>query len=193
MSNLIHYTNPMSRGVRTQRILQIFEIPHEERIIDFKAGENRTPEYLKIHPYGRVPALVHGDTTIVESGAITLYLADLFPDKLNTPKVGTPERALLYEWVLFIQSTLEQVAMQAFTAEDKSECRAKVRELFEAMAGRFRGPFVLGDTFSVLDVILHTELSWYQMMELFPEGLEPYQSFMEHTQKRLGLEKPVTS
>lgn len=191
MSNLIHYTNPMSRGVRTQRILQIFEIPHDERIIDFKNGENKTPEYLKIHPYGRVPALVHGDTTIVESGAITLYLADLFPEKLNTPKIGTPERARLYEWVLFTQSTLEQVTMQAFTAEDKSECRAKVRELLEAMAGRFTGPYVLGDTFSVLDVILHTELSWYQMMELFPEGLEPYEGFMQRTQERLGWGNPV--
>ena len=133
MSELIHYSNPQSRGMRTQVLLDAFEIPHRTVVLDFQQGETKTDDYLKIHPYGRVPALVDGDQTIIESGAITLYLADKFPDKLNTPKPGTPERTKLYEWLLFFHATLEPVAVEFFGAKDKeaatAEGQRKVKEL----------------------------------------------------------------
>lgn len=189
MEKLIHYTNPRSRGIRTERLLKVFEIPHETVHIDFQNGDHRTEEYLKIHPYGKVPALKHGNVTIVESGAIILYLADLFQEKMHTPAPETPERARLYEWLMFLQSTLEQAAVEGLSQEDKTPAREKIRELLTAMSGRFTGPYVLGDHFSVLDVILHTDLAWYRQVGLYPEGLEPYDSFMERTNERMGWEE----
>lgn len=160
-------------------LLDHYQIPHEKVLIDFHKGEHRTPEYLQIHPYGRIPALRLDDITIVESGAITLYLADVYAEKMNTPAVGTPERARLYEWVLFIHSTLEPEAIKSFDPAQKDAATAKVRELLQAMASRFQGPFALGATESVLDVILHVEFTWYQMLGLFPDDLEPYATFMK--------------
>ncbi len=187
MSELIHYTNPQSRGMRTQALLDTFEIPHRVELLDFQKGETRTESYLKIHPYGRVPALVHGDVTVIESGAITLYLADLYAEKMGTPPPGTPGRARLYEWIMFFQSTLEPFAMDAFAGKDKSECRKKVRELLVAMESRVEGPYVLGENFTLLDVILTCELSWYKMVDIYPEGLQTYDSLMERVGPKIKM------
>jgi len=192
MSTLTLYSHPHSRGIRVQKLLEVFEIPHELKTVDFHAGETRTPEYLKIHPYGRVPALLHGETTVLESGAITLYLADAFPAELKAPAPGTVERARLYEWLLFFQSTLEQVAVESFAAEDKSKSVEKIRELLSAMAGRFVGPYVLGEEFTMLDVILNVELSWYRITGIYPDGLEPYESFLNRTNHRMNWPEPVS-
>ena len=179
MAELIHYSDPQSRGMRTQMLLDVFQIPHRSELIEIRKGAHKTPEYAKIHPQQRVPALQHGDLTIIESGAISLYLADLFPEKMNTPRPGTPERARLYEWIFFLQTSLEPSAMKGFNPETKEEAKAEIRRLLATMGDRIQGPFVLGAEFSVVDVIVFCELSWYQMMGLFPEGLEPYEKFMQ--------------
>lgn len=179
MSKLIHYSDPMSRGMRTQALLEYYDIPHESVLVELRKGGHKEPGYDKIHPYRRVPALQDGDFTLVESGAITLYLADKFADKMNTPAVGTPERGRFYEWMFFLQTTLEAEAMKGFNPDTKEEGKTNIRALLQSMASHFKGPFVLGDRQTVIDVVLRTELSWYQMMGLFPEGLEPYDSFMK--------------
>ena len=53
-------------------------------------GENKTPEFLKLNPNGKLPVLVDGDSTLWESNAITQYLAEqvsgnaLFPKDVRT-------------------------------------------------------------------------------------------------------------
>lgn len=185
MNEIIHYQDPQSRAVRTQALLSFYEIPHKNVLIDIRKGDNKTADYLKIHPHGRVPAINYNGQVIIESGAITLFLADLYADKMNTPKPATPERALLYEWVLFVQASLEPQAMLGFNPETKEKGKAEVRRLLGGMAGRFQGPHVLGEQFSLLDVILYTELNWYRLMGLYPDGLEPYDSFMKSHEERL--------
>lgn len=186
MAELIHYSNPQSRGMRTQVLLDYYDIPHRSEVIDFKSKQNHTPEYLKVHPYGRVPALQDGDLILVESGAITLYLADKFADKMGTPVVNTPERARLYEWLFFFQSTLEPLATEAFTAEDRSELREKVKTLLKAMETRFKGPYALGDKLTVLDLIIACELSWYKMIGLYPQGLDTYDKHLAEVGPKLS-------
>jgi glutathione S-transferase len=185
MEELVHYTFPQSRGMRTERLLKAFDIPHETVLVDLENGGHRKEEYLEIHPYGRVPALKHGDMVIIESGAILMYLADMFQEKMHTPAPETPERARLYEWLMFLQSTLEQVAVESLAKQDKTSGKENIRELLAAMSSRFIGPYVLGDHFSVLDVILHTDLAWYKGVGLYPEGLEPYDSFMARTHDQM--------
>ena len=190
MADIIHYSDPQSRGMRTQMLLDVFQIPHRTELVELRKGDHKKPEYAQIHPYQRVPALKHGDTTVIESGAITLYLADLFPEKMNTPKPGTPERARLYEWVFFLQTTLEPFAMKGFNPETKEEAKTEIAKLLATMAGHITGPYVLGEQFSVVDVILFCELSWYQMMGLYPEGQPAYDKFMEVVKDR--IQQPST-
>lgn len=185
MQEIIHYTCPQTRGMRTQMLLDAFHIPHRTEIIDLRKGEHKAPGYEKIHPYRRVPALKCGDVTVIESGAITLYLADLFPEKMNTPKPATPERARLYEWLFFLQTTLEPSAMKAFNPETKDQARQEIRDLLATMEGRLQQPFALGQEYSLLDVILFCDFSWYQMMGIYPEGLAFLDEFMARVKARI--------
>ena len=180
MSKLIHYYHPMSRGARSQALLDTFNIPHEAVVIDYTQGEHQSPDYLRINPLGKVPALKHGNTIITESGAITLYLADLFPEQMNTPAPGTPERGRMYEWIFFFQTTMEQAVTPAFAPDaDKAPIREKLKSLLESASTRFVGPYVLGDEFTLLDVVLFVEISWYKMIDMWPSGLVQYEDFAE--------------
>lgn len=184
---MIHYSNPQSRGMRTQILLDTFNIPHQFEMIDFKKGENKTDSYLEIHPYGRVPALVDEGQNIVESGAITLYLADKYADKMGTPPVGTPERALMYQWLFFLQATLEPVAMEFFTKQkNQQEATDKVRELLGAMSGKLGSPFVLGERFTFLDATLACELYWYKLVGILPDDLTRYNDFLVNVAPKLS-------
>ena len=47
--------------------------------LDFSAGDQRKPEYLKVNPKGRVPALITDKGILTETPAILAYIAQLFP------------------------------------------------------------------------------------------------------------------
>ena len=71
------YTASTPNGWKASVTLEALGLPYEVRKIDLRAGEQKQPEYLAICPNGRIPALVHDDFAIFESGAIMPYLAEL--------------------------------------------------------------------------------------------------------------------
>jgi glutathione S-transferase len=84
------------------------EIGERYDLTEVAGAERRSAEHLRRHPLGRVPALELGDgTTMFESAAICLQLADLYPAARLIPPAGSSERALVYQWVLFAVAELE--------------------------------------------------------------------------------------
>ena len=65
----------------------------------------RSPEYLAIHPLGRVPCLVDAGRAIFESGAIAQYLCETYDDdeRLGRPP-GHPERVEFLQWIHFAET-----------------------------------------------------------------------------------------
>jgi glutaredoxin len=61
---------------RVKVVLEEKKIPYETVNVDLRAGEQKTPDYLKINPYGKVPAIADGDNVLYESCIINEYLAD---------------------------------------------------------------------------------------------------------------------
>ena len=53
-------------------------VPYESRDIDIFAPGGPPPDYLRLHPFGRIPVLVHGDFTLYETNAITRYIDEAF-------------------------------------------------------------------------------------------------------------------
>lgn len=60
---------------RAQLALGLLDLPHELIDVDLRKGEQKTPEFLKISPFGQVPVLVDGDISVFDSNAILVYLA----------------------------------------------------------------------------------------------------------------------
>ncbi len=78
MSDLIFYTNPMSRGRVARWMLEEVGRPYETRVLAYET-EMKAPDYLAVNPMGKVPAISHGGTVVTETAAICAYLADAFP------------------------------------------------------------------------------------------------------------------
>ena len=83
-----------------------------------------------------------------------------------------------------------QKLLEVFQIPHDLKTVEKIRELLSAMAGRFVGPYVLGEEFTMLDVILNVELSWYRITGIYPDGLEPYESFLNRTNHRMNWPEP---
>jgi len=54
--------------------------------IDLRKQEQKTPEYLKLNPYGKVPVLTDGSTVVYESLVINEYLDEKYPNPPLMPK-----------------------------------------------------------------------------------------------------------
>jgi glutathione S-transferase len=92
------FFNKFSRGTRVRWLVEELGIPCEIVTVDMRAGEHKRPEYLAIHPHGKVPALVDDDgTPIMESAAIILHLADRHPGL--APEPG--QRGRYYQWIIY--------------------------------------------------------------------------------------------
>src|ERR1044072_7174138 len=100
MSELVFYTNPMSRGRIIRWLLEEVGQPYRTELIDY-GTTGKSPEYLAINPMGKVPTIVHGDTVITECGAICAYLADAFPEAGLAPQPGSKLRGPYYRWLFF--------------------------------------------------------------------------------------------
>jgi glutathione S-transferase len=68
----------MSTASITEAVLAELGIDCDRINLDISVGDTQKPEYLKINPNGKVPAIVHDGTAIWESSAITMYLEELF-------------------------------------------------------------------------------------------------------------------
>jgi len=152
-----------SRIVRL--VLEEKGLPFERINIDVTKGENRTPEFLKLNPRGKVPVLIHstpeGDLLLSESSVINEYLEEVFPHPPLMP-VAPAKRAHVREMVylfdtqlspttglLIIEKLLKKPAEQRadFVAERLAATRDILARLVEMMSD---GPFLAGD-FSLAD------------------------------------------
>jgi glutathione S-transferase len=83
--------------------------PYRTEVLHF--GETmKTPEYLRINPMGKVPALRHADTVITEVAAICAYLADAFPQAGLAPAPTSRARGTYYRWMFFAAGPIESCA-----------------------------------------------------------------------------------
>ena len=96
---LFHCPNSRSSGALV--LLEELGAPYELRVMNMQAGEQRQPNYLRVNPMGKVPAILHGDVLVTEQVAVYLYLAELFPGAGLTPSMGDRRRGPYLRWMAF--------------------------------------------------------------------------------------------
>ncbi|MDX1581678.1 MAG: glutathione S-transferase N-terminal domain-containing protein, partial [Alphaproteobacteria bacterium] len=94
-----------SRSVRSLWLLNELGVEFDLKELEFNMETLRGPDYLSVHPLGRVPCLVDGDVTIFESGAINQYLCEIYdPDQTLWRAPGTAERADWLQWIHYAET-----------------------------------------------------------------------------------------
>ena len=176
-AQLTLYHCPHSRATGVMTLLEELKAPYALHVMNMKKGENREPAYLAVNPMGKVPAIRHGDAIVTEQVAIYLYLADLFPEAKLAPPLGDPERGPYLRWMAFYGSCFEPAIVDRWMKRepaDKSACGyGTFDDVFNTlMAQMSKGPYMLGEKFTAVDVLWGAALGWMSAFDLLPKRQE---------------------
>ncbi len=165
------YYVPKTRANRPRWVLEELGVPYELVCLDPKKGETRSLDHLARHPLGHVPVLEDGELQMFESVAICLYLAEKFPQGKLLPSLGTPDRALAYQWIFYAVTELEP-PLSVLSAQNRkpeaerdpvaiADARERLRKALAALETPLsRQPTLLAEGFSVADIVVAACLLW---------------------------------
>jgi glutathione S-transferase len=173
--SVVLYHHPYSRASTVVWMLEEVGIDYELRYVDLLAGAHKAPELLALNPMGKLPILTDGELVVTEVAAIGLYLADRYALGRLAPRPDDPKRGTYLRWSLFAPSVIEpgSIAKSAGWPVKPSQAgwgtHAEMLAAIEsAIADR---DFLLGDTFSMADVIFGGTLRFmlrFKMLEATP-------------------------
>ena len=194
MADITFYTNPQSRGRIVHWLLEELGVPYDMNILDFEKGDHKKPEYLKINPMGKVPAVVHRGVVVTEAAAICTYLADAYPEAGLAPALNDPQRGTYLRWLFFGAGCIEPAIVDKLFARPPVERKGAVGycsydDTLNALETALTpGPFILGERFSAADVYVGAQVQWGLMVK----GLDPrpkFQQYAERIAQRPALSK----
>lgn len=172
---IVLYHHPFSRAAAVVWMLEEVGVPYELRFVDILAGEQKSPELLALNRMGKLPVLTEGDAVVTESAAIGLYLADRHAPGRLAPAFDDPARASYLRWALFAPSVIEPGLLakaQGWAFKEGQAGWGAYDAMLAAMESALgERQFLLGDTFSMADVIFGGTVRFmltFQMLEPRP-------------------------
>ena len=97
------YYNAAPNPMKVALLLEELGLPYDAVPVDTRKGQQFAPEYLKVNPNAKVPAIADGNVTMFDSNAILLFLADR-AKKFVPLDASSPARAEMLSWLMFIAS-----------------------------------------------------------------------------------------
>jgi glutathione S-transferase len=179
----LHYF-PANANAAPHMLLEELGAEYELLLVDRVRNAQKSKDYLKINPNGRIPTLVDDKLVVFEAAAIVLHLVDHHPDAGLAPPAGTPERAKFYQWLTFLTNSLQEELMTwqypERLAGSDAAAAAVVRRGAEARASTFldvvenhlkaNGPLFLGNKLSAVDFYLVMLSRWARPMTKPPRS-----------------------
>ncbi|MBV9748077.1 MAG: glutathione S-transferase family protein [Acetobacteraceae bacterium] len=177
------YYFPGNASLLPHMMLREIGAPFELRLVNRDVGAQRSPEYLRLNPNGRIPVLVHGGLVLYETAAIALYLAEQHPGAGLAPQPGTAGRADFLRWIVHLTNTPqaefrayyyphEHVADPTAAPAVKQAAEARLGTMFDRIAAQLgAGPWLLGEQFSAADLFLFMLIRWGRGMTRPPRTI----------------------
>jgi glutathione S-transferase len=168
------YYHPRACSLSCHIALEESELPFAAHEINIRAGAHKNDEYLRVNPWGKLPALCIGDQVLTEAHAILTFIADSVPDKQLMPPAATLERARAHEWLNFLSSTVHiafrplfRTAMLAGADGPLEQVKRAGIPILQSTLGEVDRRladrcWALGDTYSVCDAYLLVFWIWSQ-------------------------------
>src|SRR6202140_1107375 len=161
----LHYF-PANANAAPHLLLEELGVKYDLVLVDRAKNAQKSRDYLKINPNGRIPTLVDEKLVVSEAAAILLHLVDQHPDAGLAPKVGTPERAKFYQWLTFLTNSLQEELMiwqypgrlagedAAGTEVVKRGAEARASSFLDVVEDHLKadGPLFLRNKFSAVDL-----------------------------------------
>jgi len=196
MSEFVVHGVPGSPFMRSVLVaLEEKQAPY--RVEALAPGATRTPEYRRLHPFGRIPAIRHGDFHLYETQAILRYIDATFAGRPLQPRepeaIGRMNQVIgINDWYLFplvarviVFERIVGPALFGKTPDEASiaaalpDARLCLGELDRLLGDH---AYLAGDDFSLADVLLAPQIYY---LAATPEGA----SILEGTALRAWLER----
>ena len=198
------YTAPTPNGHKVSIALEEMNMAYNVHPIDIMSDEQKTSEFLRISPNGRIPAIIDTDyenLPIFESGAILIHLAEKSGEFLSTDPAA---KASIIQWVMFQMAGIGPMQGQANVfnryAPEKipwaidryiRECR----RLYEVMDSQLANSDYLAGDYSIADMAAYPWVRIYDWTGLDIAGLDNLQNWLQRISDRpavqRGLEVPI--
>lgn len=172
MIDLYTWTTP--NGRKASIALEEFGLAYSAHAIDISKDEQFQPDFLRISPNNKIPAMVDGDTgvTLMESGAILVYLAD----KTGRLLPGQGEaRYRVLEWLMWQMGGIGPMLGQAHHflhfnrgkapyAEERF--RTEARRLYGVLDKRLTGRDFVAGEFSIADIAIWPWITGFEWQDV---------------------------
>jgi glutathione S-transferase len=158
--------NEGSASLVAHMALEETGVPYKLKLVDMDKNEHKSPDYLRLNPNGKVPALeLDGSGVMFETCAIAMYLADRHSQSGLAPDIADPARPLYNQWLFHLTNTIQPLYLLYYYPERHTtsgahleEIKAKAREQIAEAWDRIerslaaKGPYMIGDRFSAADL-----------------------------------------
>ena len=201
----LHYY-PGNASAIPHLLLEELGVPFELVLVDRTQAAHKAPAYLKLNPNGQIPVLEDGALVLYETAAIGLHLADTHPQARLVPAPGTPERAQLYKWLMWMTNTFQAAILlyyyperwlaegnAAGAAELKAKAEAKIGTLLDQMEAQLAHgeAWFLGAEFSVLDPYAFILCRWTRNFSRPARSLPRVGRFLERMLARPATQRVI--
>ncbi len=192
------YTAATPNGRKISIGLEELGLDYQVQTLRLDQGEQKRPEFLRINPNGRIPAIVDreaDDFAVFESGAILIYLAEKTGQLL--PK-DARQRSLVLQWLMFQMAGLGPMQGQAnvfvrYASERVpyaiDRYRTETRRLYAVLDERLAVvPFLAGD-YSIADIACFPWVQLHAWADVSIDGLEHLQAWMQRVGERPAVQR----
>ena len=198
------YHHPLSGHAHRARLFaSLLGLPHELVEVDLKAGAHKKPDFLRINPFGQVPALEDGEVAIADSNAILVYLAkkagrnDWLPDDAKGAAAVQRWLSVAAGEVAYGPAAARLITV--FGAKyNPEEVIARAHVLLARLESQLDGrDWLVGDGPTIADVAIYSyvarapegnvDLTGYPHVNAFLRRVEALPGFVPFVQTPVGL------
>jgi GST-like protein len=192
------YTAATPNGHKVSIVLEELGLPYTVHALSFDKKEQKSPDFLKINPNGRIPAIVdraNGDFAVFESGAILIYLAEKTGKLLPADPKG---RSVALQWLMFQMGGIGPMQGQANVffryfpeklqgAIDRYQ--HETRRLYEVLDTRLQDVEYLAGEYSIADIATFPWVRGYEWSGVPVDGLTALQRWMATMEARPAVQR----
>lgn len=173
--------------------------------IDFATEQQKSAEYLKVNPKARVPALVTDEGVLTETPAMLVYVAQRFPQARLAPMEDPFVFAQIQSFNSYLCSSVHVAHAHRMRghrwvdADNEAAIAAMQRKVPESVGAGFeliehellKGPWVMGDQYTVCDPYLFTLAQWLEKDGVDPARIPRVVDHRRRMSERPGVKKAI--
>lgn len=192
------YTAATPNGHKVSIALEELGLEYRVHALSFERREQKAPEYLKINPNGRIPAIVDQDNdgfAVFESGAILIYLAEKTGRLMPSDPRG---RSLVIQWLMFQMGGVGPMQGQANVfhryfperiASVTERYQKETRRLYEVLDIRLAEVEYLAGDYSIADIATFPWVRIHDWAGADVDGLPNLQRWLAALEARPAVQR----